>query len=128
MEKGRNTGTSEIKIRVEKSTEIAEPSLWKLINSAWTLWSFSGLVLGQLWSLDYLRVPGSTTRIYPCCRSYLIRVHSLWSDTLLRFNAEGRGFILPQTNMPNCVDSPWEPFLVERTEYFIFQIKIFKKE
>lgn len=40
----------------------------------------------------------------------------------------GGGLILPQTNVPNCVDSPWESFLVERTEYFIFQIKIFMKE
>lgn len=37
--------------------------------------------------------------------------HSLWWDARLSFDGGGRGLVLPQLNMSDIVDSPWEGWM-----------------
>ena len=51
---------------------------------------------------------GSGARIYPYCLYWLFGAHSLWRDTLLSLDIEGRTLVLPQSDIQYFVDSPWE--------------------
>ena len=56
---------------------------------------------------------GSRPRIYSYCLNWHLRTHSLWKDTLLNLDIAGRTVFLPQSDLLDFVDSPWDvlPFL-----------------
>lgn len=47
-------------------------------------------------------------RIYSQCLNWLFVAHFLWRDTLLSLDTVGRALVLPQSNVLDFVDSPWE--------------------
>lgn len=47
-------------------------------------------------------------RIYSQCLNWLFVAHFLWRDTLLSLDTVGRDLILPQSDVPDFVDSQWE--------------------
>lgn len=49
---------------------------------------------------------GSGSRTYPRGMNWLLGAHSLWWDSFLSFDTQGRGLVPPQLGMPDFVHSP----------------------
>lgn len=49
-------------------------------------------------------------KIYPYYKNWLFEAHSLWRDTLLSLDTGGRSLVLPQSDVTDSVDLPWESF------------------
>lgn len=65
------------------------------------------------------RATGSEIRIYPDCLFWDFVAHSLWRVTLLSPDIVGRALVLPQNNVLDFVESPWEALLSLRSGWWV---------